>query len=66
MGHPEELTAAIEKKFLEFGNSQNLTIVYAAGQGEKRNIFKWKNEYFKIRDDLRSGFRNKSRIDSAI
>ena len=32
--HPEEVTAGIQKSFLETGHPANLTIVYAAGQGD--------------------------------
>jgi len=35
MCHPEEITSSIEKGFIDKGKPKNLTLIYAAGQGDR-------------------------------
>lgn len=35
--HPEAITSAIEEKFIKEGHPKNLTLLYAAGQGDSKN-----------------------------
>lgn len=39
LGHPEEISTEIEKRFLETGHPQNLTILYCAGTGDGKTSF---------------------------
>lgn len=37
--HPEEISTAIEERFLETGHPLNLTLIYGAGQGDGKTSF---------------------------
>ncbi|MDX9871624.1 MAG: acyl CoA:acetate/3-ketoacid CoA transferase [Clostridia bacterium] len=37
LGHPEELSLYMEQSFLETGHPRDLTLIYAAGQGDRKD-----------------------------
>jgi propionate CoA-transferase len=47
MGHPEELSKAVEKSFLETGEPNNLTLTFGASQNDRKSnwgLNRWAKE----------------------